>query len=413
MLKCLKQNFFIVLSLTQLMNMNDFSPIYWNAPYQREVAAKIIGINKNEVKVDKTLFYPSGGGQSSDLGIIVYQQQEFKVVDIEKREDGNWLHIDYAGDSTLEEGVEVLLQLDWDRRYSFMKSHSSQHLISHVLKRLFDIETLKANFDDEKIDIEVSRSLSEAEILEVLQESNRLINEGAEVISIIVDKDEYKRKYRDVARGKISNENTVRLIQLGEGEGYDLTCCGGVHVKNLSEIKGIFLDTFKGNSLKFFIDKHGIDSVNKQRVLMIKLEEVTAKKGEKLVEMLINKLNEGKILQEGNLSLLKMIFSEISYRCQEINGNKIAFLNLPEIDRQALQSAARELEKGFLIVVLGRNNILYFISTNEELSAKEINDIIIEKTDSKGGGNKGFAQVNVKNIEDPLSLVKEVLTMFN
>ncbi len=395
------------------MNMNNFSPIYWSAPYQREVVAKVIGINKNKVKVDKALFYPSGGGQLSDLGLIVYQQQDIKVVGIEKREDGNWLQIDPAGDSSLEEGAEVLLQLDWGRRYSFMKSHSSQHLISHVLKRLFDIETLKANFDDEKIDIEVSRNLSEVEISEVLQESNRLINKGAEVISIIVDKEEYKRKYRDVARGKISNENRVRLIQLGEGEGYDLTCCGGVHVKNLSEIKGIFLDTFKGNSLKFFIDKHGIDSVNKQRILMINLEEITAKKGGKLVEMLINKLDEGKILQEGNLGLLKMIFSEIAYRSQEINDNKIVFLNLPEIDRQALQSAARELEKGFFIVVLGRNDILYFISTNDELSAKEINDIIIEKTGSKGGGNKGFAQVNVKNIENPLSLVKEVLTMFN
>lgn len=395
------------------MNLNDFSPIYWSSPYQREVVVKIIGINKNEVKVDKTLFYPSGGGQLSDLGIIVYQQQEIKVVGIKKREDGNWLQIDSGSDSILEEGVEVLLQLDWDRRYSFMKSHSSQHIISHVLKRLFDIETLKANFDHEKIDIEVSRNLTEAEILEILQESNGLINEGAEVISIIVDKDEYKRKYRNVARGKISNENIVRLIQLGEGEGYDLTCCGGVHVKNLSEIKGIFLDTFKGNSLKFYIDKHGIDSMNKQRILMINLEEVTAKKGEKLVDMLINKLNEGKILQEGNLSLLKMIFSEIAYRGQEINGKKIVFLNLPEIDRQALQSAARELEKGFLLVVLGRNDILYFISTNEELSAKEINDIIIEKTGSKGGGNKGFAQVNAKNIEDPLSLVKEVLTIVN
>ncbi|MCK5303837.1 MAG: hypothetical protein KAJ72_01205 [Candidatus Heimdallarchaeota archaeon] len=395
------------------MNLNNFSPIFWSSPYQREVVAKIIGINKNEIKVDKTLFYPSGGGQLSDLGIIVYQQQEIKVVGIKKREDGNWLQIDSGADSILKEGVEVLLQLNWDRRYSFMKSHSSQHLISHVLKRLFDIETLKANFDDEKIDIEVSRNLSKAEISEVLQESNRLINEGAEVISIIVDKDEYKRKYRDIARGKISNENTVRLIQLGKGEGYDLTCCGGVHVKNLSEIKGIFLDTFKGNSLKFFIDKHGIDSANKQRMQMIGLEDVTAKKGEKLVEMLINKLNESKILQEGNLGLLKLIFSEIAYRGQEINDNKIVFLNLPEIDRQALQSAARELEKGFFIVVLGRNDILYFISTNEELSAKEINDIIIEKTGSKGGGNKGFAQVDAKNIEDPLSLVKEVLTMFN
>lgn len=395
------------------MNMNNFPPIYWSAPYQREVVAKVIGINKNEVKVDKALFYPSGGGQLSDLGLIVYKQQNIKVVGIKKREDGNWLQIDSAGDSSLEEGLEVLLKLDWDRRYSFMKSHSSQHLISHVLKRLFDVETLKANFDDEKIDIEISRNLSEAEILEVLYESNRLINEGSEVISIIVDKDEYKKKYRDIARGKISNENIVRLIQLGGGEGYDLTCCGGVHVKNLSEIKGIFLDTFKGNSLKFFIDKHGIDSANKQRFLMINLEEVTAKKGEKLVKMLINKLNEGKILQEGNLRLLKMIFSEIACRGQEINGKKVVFLNLPEIDRQALQSAARELEKGFLLVVLGRNAILYFISTNEELSAKEINDIIIEKTDSKGGGNKGFAQVNVKNVEDPLSLVEDVLTRFD
>ncbi|MHA1347361.1 MAG: hypothetical protein ACTSVO_11615 [Candidatus Heimdallarchaeaceae archaeon] len=395
------------------MNLKDSSPIYWISPYQRDIKATIIGINKNEIKVDKALFYPSGGGQLSDLGLILYQHQEIQVVGIEKREDGNWLQIDHLGDSILEKGGEVLLQLNWDRRYSFMKSHSSQHLISHVLKRLLDIETLKANFDDERIDIEISRNLSETEILEVLQESNRLINEGSEVISIIVDKEEYKKKYRDIARGKISNESTVRLIQLGEGEGYDITCCGGVHVKNLSEIKGIFLDTFKGTSLKFYIDKHGVESANKQRALMINLEEVTAKKGEKLVEMLINKLNEGRILQEGNLSLLRMIFSEIAYWSQEINGNKIVFLNLPEIDRHALQSAAKELEKGFLIVVLGRNDILYFISTNEKLSAKEINDAIIKKTNSKGGGNKGFAQVNVKNVKEPLILVKEVLTLFN
>ncbi|MBY9000618.1 MAG: alanyl-tRNA editing protein [Candidatus Heimdallarchaeota archaeon] len=392
------------------MEQNDSYPIYWSAPYQKEAIARITEIKKDEIKVNQTLFYPSGGGQLADKGIIVYQQQEIEIVEIEKKEDGNWLKVRSDKISLLAEGEEVLLKLDWDRRYSFMKSHTAQHLVSHVLEHLFDVETLKANFEEDKIDIEISRKMSQEEILEVLKKVNRLIDEGAEVKSIMVNKDAYKNKYRDVARGKISDEEVVRLIQLGDGEGFDITCCGGVHITNLSEIKGVFLDTFKGDSLKFLLDAEGIDTANNQRALMLNLEELTEKRGNKLVDMLTNKMNENQVLQEGNLNLLKMLFSKISNWSQKINGMNIALLHLPEIDRQALQSAARELEKGFLIVVLGRNDILYFISTDETIMANDINAKIIERTSAKGGGNKGFAQVNVKNIEEPLALVQEVLS---
>ena len=387
-------------------------PAYWKIPYQEEITGKITKIREKELQFSQKFFYPGGGGQLSDRGTLVYADKEFLIINVYKDEEGIWHEIKSKGNIEFEEGKEVLLKLDWKRRYSFMKAHSSQHLISHILEEFYQCKTIKANFEEGKIDIETSIKLSLEQALNAIEQANDIINSGAKIESIVVNQEKYKKKFKQRTRGKTSDEETVRLIQLGEDEGFDLVCCGGIHVKNLSEVKGIVLENLKGYTLKLLVDDYGLTFANHQRKMMIVLEELTQKKDEKLIEMIQNKLNNFDILQSGNVKLLKMIFSNLQHWKITINGISCIFFELPEIDRQAIQSAAKEIIEGFLIVIIGKNEILYILSSDERIPADEVTKKLLEITKNKGGGNKAFAQISIQKVENPLKLVKDVIKNF-
>ena len=273
--------------------------------------------------------------------------------------------------------------------------------------RAFPVE----NFDEGRVEIEVDMKLQPSQIIQAFDEANKIINRGDDVLSVIVDKTTFAKEYKSKIRGKMPKEDTVRLIQLGE-EAYDVVGCGGIHVKNLSEIKGIVLDSVKGNLIKYFVDEKAFDFANQQRELMIKLEEITEKKDRKLVEMVSNKIKNADTLLHGNVSLLKMIFSHIKTWSEELDGKTITILELPEIDRQIIQSSAKDLEKNSFLGLLGSNDILYILSSTESLPADEVVRKFSSRTEARGGGSRAFSQVSVKNIENPLSILKEVIKEF-
>ncbi|MCE7741524.1 MAG: alanyl-tRNA editing protein [Candidatus Heimdallarchaeota archaeon] len=394
------------------MNQETSNPIYWDSPYQKEIKAKITNIRDSKLQFDQTIFYPGGGGQLHDRGYIIYQTTEFPVSEVFKEDDGYWHKIKMDKKIPLKIGEEVLLKLDWERRYSFMRAHSSQHLLTHVLIKRYRCQTTKANFEIGRVEIEVDKRLKLSEIVDAFREVNRMLHQGDEVVSIIVNQETYSSEYKSKIRGKTSDEKTIRLIQLGSEEGYDLVGCGGIHVKNLSEIKGIVLDTVKGNLIKYFVDELAFDFANQQRELMINLEEITEKKDKKLIELISNKLKNAETLIQGNVKLLKMIFENTKIWSEEINGKQVTLLELEQLDRQIIQSSAKELENNAFLGLLGSNDILYLLSTIESLPANEVVSAFGSKTDAKGGGSKAFAQVSVKNIENPFSVLKEIIKEF-
>jgi len=383
-------------------------PIFWKNPYQKEIQTNITSVKGSTIQVSQDLFYPGGGGQLSDIGLMTIDGNEYKVIDTYKDESGIWYKIDTKEEGLFHKNQNVHLKLDWERRYSFMKAHSAQHIISYLLEKLYNCNTEKANFEEGKIEIIISEKITLEQCIEVLDEANALISEGVEVISKIVDYETYRKNYLEKARGKESLEENVRLIQLGK-ERLDLTCCGGVHVENLSEIKGVFLESLKEYTLKLQVDIQGISNANLQRKLMIELEDITTKKGKKLLEMVVNKINESEILEESNVSLLRMVFKKIKIWSEKINDYNIVLLALSEIDRQAILASLKELEEDVFVAILGRNEIMYLLSSDERLSAKEIVKTIVDKTGKKGGGNPAFAQVSVKDIDKPFELVKSIL----
>lgn len=395
-----------------MMNQESAVPIFWSAPYQKEIIATITNIKDSKVQFNQVFFYPGGGGQLHDKGSISYLETEIPIIEVYSDEEGVWHKIKKENQIKLEIGKEVLLKLDWERRYNFMKAHSSQHLLTHVLRNRFECDTLKANFEEGKVEIEIDKKLSVNEVLDAFKEANIIINQGEEVVSIIVDQETYSKKYKSEARGKKSDEEPVRLIQLGKDKGFDLVCCGGIHVKNLTEINGIVLDNARGNFIKYYVDKYAVEFANEQRGLMISLEDATEKKGNKLLEMVANKIESNEMLTRGNVRLLKLIFENIKTWSEEISGKSIILLELEEIDRQIIQSSAKELAKDSFLGLIGSDNTLYLLSSIDSLPANEIVNKINSRTGAKGGGSKTFAQISIKDIKNPFSILREIIKEF-
>ena len=109
-------------------------PLFGEDAYLKEAPAKIIALSgENGVILDRSIYYPTGGGQPGDTGSIVVNSDTFSVEETIKGEDGNIILLLADGLSLLNIGDSVTQFLNWDMRYAHMKVHTALHLLSVVI----------------------------------------------------------------------------------------------------------------------------------------------------------------------------------------------------------------------------------------------------------------------------------------
>ena len=200
--------------------------IYYTNPYLTEFQTKI-NASKPEnhntwYTFKETIFYPQGGGQESDGGWI----NSHAVQDVQTSNGEVW-HLLKA---TITDPVKMIV--DWDKRYSNMRQHTGQHILSACFKKVADLDTLSVHLGREITLIELDtdqvtdKALEESEIL-----ANQVIRDHMPVKFTWPD-----RKVLDTTtlRRKIKGEDTnIRLIHIGE---FDCVGCGGIHVHSTAEV---------------------------------------------------------------------------------------------------------------------------------------------------------------------------------
>lgn len=203
--------------------------------YLKECHAKIIKIENNTVILDQTVFYPTGGGQEHDQGYLYQKGGKYKVIDVQRRGNEIVHFIDNAGELT--EGP-VIAQIDWNRRYSFMKKHTLLHVFAAVVyKKTGAIDTSSQIYPDRaRIDFIGFDDIDQNIIDEILNETNRLLQEDHLVTSRYINRNEADQ-LTEVAKKAVeelpSSVTSARIISIESIEEYP---CGGTHVKNTSEI---------------------------------------------------------------------------------------------------------------------------------------------------------------------------------
>ena len=195
---------------------------YLDDPYQLEFDADIIGTTtrpdgRQEVLLAKTYFYPTGGGQEHDTGML----GEAQVLDVLVDDDGNITHV---VDREIS-GTQVPARIDRERRFAFMQQHSAQHLLSAAVEQLFGLETVSSKISiDSPTTVDVPfRELTEQDWLRAEDLANSLIYEDRPIKSyIIMDVQVPSVPFRRAP--KVSGE--IRVVEI---EAFDYSACGGTH----------------------------------------------------------------------------------------------------------------------------------------------------------------------------------------
>ena len=213
--------------------------LYLVESYLTRFEATVVAVDDESVVLDQTAFYPTGGGQPHDTGILSEAARSWRVVDVKKRGE-DVLHRLQPSDTLPRPGDTVHGALDWDRRYRLMRTHTALHVLCGVVFTEFAALVTGGNMDVDKarMDFELE-DLNPERVARIEHVANEVIRSGRNVSWRTLPRDE-AFQIPDLIRTKINLlPEGIRQVRVVEVEGLDLQADGGTHVRNTAEVGGI------------------------------------------------------------------------------------------------------------------------------------------------------------------------------
>jgi misacylated tRNA(Ala) deacylase len=202
--------------------------------YLRTFEARVVKQGADYVVLDRTLFYPTGGGQEHDTGTLEWDGNRARVVRVEKK--GIVKHV--LDGPPPAEGATVRGEVDWERRHAHMRMHTSQHLISGLVYDLFGgVRTVgnQIHADRSRIDFRPAR-FSDEDLRRIEEETNRVLGAGAAVRIVHEDRAALEKRVKPDRANLDLIPPAVQRLRVIEIDGHDACPCGGTHVQSLAEI---------------------------------------------------------------------------------------------------------------------------------------------------------------------------------
>lgn len=205
--------------------------------YRRTANGQVVMVYPNAIELDRTIFYPLGGGQLGDVGVLVRSNGE-RIAIIDTRKDparDTVLHFTAAGAAQTEAGENLTLEIDWPRRYRLMRLHTALHVMSCVVAAPVTGGHIAP--DKARLDFDIDMSLLDGQRIE--REVNALISRQVDTETVWITDDELEARPELVKTMSVQpprGSGRVRLLRIA---GIDLQPCGGTHVRNIGEIGAI------------------------------------------------------------------------------------------------------------------------------------------------------------------------------
>jgi alanyl-tRNA synthetase len=216
--------------------------LYYTEPYRRSFDGTVVAVepagDRFHVVLDHTAFYPTSGGQPFDTGTL----GGAAVSEVIDREDGTIAHVVSA---PLRVGEVVQGEIDWARRFDHMQQHTGQHVLSAAFARLFDARTESFHMGQLSSTIDLAREMTPSQIARAEDDANQVVWEDRPVAIRFATAEEAAAM---PLRKESGRTGSLRLIEV---QGYDLSACGGTHVKRTGAIGVIAIggwEKFRGGS---------------------------------------------------------------------------------------------------------------------------------------------------------------------
>lgn len=200
--------------------------------YLKQADATVTAVEERGVRLDRSIFYPTGGGQPGDTGLLRWVGGEAKVVDTIKAEGNDVLHVLAPESPKPAVGTRVQAEINWERRYKHMRMHTALHVMSAVIKG--NVTGGQVNADKSRLDFNLEGEVPTKEW--VTDEINKILSVDRPVVPQWVTDEELGSRPELVKTMSVRppiGQGRVRLLSI---EGVDLQACGGTHVAQTAEI---------------------------------------------------------------------------------------------------------------------------------------------------------------------------------
>ena len=202
--------------------------------YLRSCNARVIQADERGIRLDRTVFYPMGGGQPGDTGVLrLSSGQSIAIVDTVKGLlPDEVIHVLETGPTLLEPGAELVAEIDWERRHRLMRMHTCLHLLCSIVPGA--VTGGQVSDGRGRLDFDVPGSSLDKEA--IASRLNALIAAGHPVEPRWITDEELAAKPELVRTMSVKPPSGMGRVRLMEIAGVDLQPCGGTHVRNTAEI---------------------------------------------------------------------------------------------------------------------------------------------------------------------------------
>jgi len=202
--------------------------------YLKECKAQVSGNDDGAIILDRTVFYPLGGGQPGDTGTFQWDGGNAVIIDSRYGEDGEIRHLVADGAALPAVGTEVTATLDWDRRYLHMRMHTALHLLGSVLH--YGVTGGNISASKSRLDFDMEDTVDKEQVNADLKS----LVDGSHAVSCRWISDEELEAQPELVRTmSVQPPKGAGQVRLLEIDGVDLQPCGGTHLRNTSEVGAV------------------------------------------------------------------------------------------------------------------------------------------------------------------------------
>lgn len=380
--------------------------LFYEDQYIKEFTANIVNIiednEKYLVELDKSAFFPGGGGQFCDTGVI----DGIEVIDMLEK-DKKIYHVMSQKPNKLQ---DVKCSINWNRRLDGMQQHLGQHLLSGCFFDLFNANTCGIHIGDEVSTVDIVGEIEEEKIREAEKMANRVIRENHKVTFLFTNRKQAKAM--GLRRELATKDSEIRIVKI---EDIDINACCGVHPSNTFELQLIKIkrwEKHKGNTrIEYLVGDRAVQDYLKRDAILDSIcnelstgSDDAVKSVENLKESINNLKNEN--------NKIKVALSEYEIKDLINDGEKIGDVIViskiykGENVRYLNKLATKVTEKDNHVILLAtyeedKVNLIFAASKNmDKINISNVLKDAIVLIDGKGGGSKILAQGGGKNISN-------------
>ncbi|MCE4618770.1 MAG: alanine--tRNA ligase [Desulfurococcales archaeon] len=388
-------------------------PLFHKDPYAVDFTGKVLAARGRYLILDRTLFYPTGGGQIHDTGVIMIRGQTYRVLDVISVNDVI-VHV-LDREANVEYGETVHGRIDWARRYRIMRHHSVTHVLIGAARRVLGRHVWQAGAEktEEKgrLDLTHHRPLTRDDIEKLENEVNRIIDERRKITARIEPKNEAEEKYGFVIyQGGVPMKSNIRIVEV---DGWDVEACYGTHVRNTGEIGGFKIINYSKIQdgivrLEYVAGTRLAEEArNLENTIASIRELVNAGKGSEVarIKSVIDEMRKEREYLRQYRRLWENILEE--KLASDTSKVRVLAADVIEDDRKAIQDVMKKLTDKYptsIIALVSRSTnstrVEIAVGRDAGVDAGEIARYIVKKLGGRGGGRGGRGSVSINKSID-------------